>query len=112
MVLDNHQISQAVELAHVASPFVTAAATLPNLSIAMTWCRIFTPSKLEHILLHGVPSLQALILFSACLLSIFQCIPTRALWDPSVQGKCLPLSTILDFWFFNAGQSDMTWSHL
>jgi hypothetical protein len=52
--------------------------------------------------------LQVIIATISTFIVFFQCSPTKALWDPSVNGKCWRPSVLNDFSYFLSAYTTMT----
>lgn len=72
---------------------------LGKLAVIALLTRLLFPGRLHYWALWVSGSLCVAILVATVCLLLLQCSPPRALWDFSVEGKCIPVEVLINLSF-------------
>lgn len=84
---------------------------LGKLAVIALLTRLLVPGRLHYWALWVSGSLCVAILVTTVSLLMLQCSPPRALWDFSVQGKCLPVEVLINMSFLAGSECSIAVSH-
>lgn len=85
---DQYKIGYAADLLY------PTACSLTKISLCLTYYRLF-PSRADKIFCCVMASFVTLFSVTCLFLSLFQCHPIKAYWDPNVQSTCIDMRATL-----------------